>query len=121
MVEDMIQGYTTANIPLEHVWLDIPYMNNSANFVVNKTAFGNLDKLAHTLHDKGMKLVAIVDPGLQVDANNVYYTSATKLDVLIKSTVYPNLNGGALTLKGVNGSQDVFLDFFNVNSSQVWQ
>ena len=47
----MMQKYTDASLPLDVVWLDITYMENYADFTVNKTAYPDLKGLADKLHD----------------------------------------------------------------------
>lgn len=49
LVEENVQGYFDAGIPLEGVWLDIPYMDNLADFTVNATAFPTLKAYTETL------------------------------------------------------------------------
>jgi len=48
-VEENVQGYHEAKIPLEVVWLDIPYMDAYADFSVNSTAFPSLKKFTKTI------------------------------------------------------------------------
>jgi alpha-glucosidase (family GH31 glycosyl hydrolase) len=37
-------------MPLEGIWLDIPYMDSFADFSVDKTAFPTLKNFTETLH-----------------------------------------------------------------------
>ena len=46
MVEDMISNYKSHGLPLDVVWLDIPYLANYADFSVNTTAFPDMLGLA---------------------------------------------------------------------------
>lgn len=46
MVEEVITNYTNANMPLENIWLDIPYLDGYADFSVNKTAFNDIPGLS---------------------------------------------------------------------------
>ena len=52
----MIFGYRNASIPLESVWLDLPYMSNDEDFKVNTTAFPNLKSLSANLKDTNQRL-----------------------------------------------------------------
>ena len=63
-VQDMIQKYEDAKIPLEHVWLDVPYMKENADFSVDTDNFPNLPDFSDSLKEKNMKLVVVLDPGL---------------------------------------------------------
>jgi len=40
-------------MPLETIYLDIPYMDNYADFTVNTTAFNDIIGLSKRLHDAG--------------------------------------------------------------------
>jgi alpha-glucosidase len=42
MVKANVESYKNASIPLEGVWLDIPYMSDFEDFTVNSTSFGGL-------------------------------------------------------------------------------
>jgi len=59
---------------LEGVWLDIPYMENFADFSVNATAFPNLDSYTKELQKQGKRMIVIVDAGLSADdETNKYF------------------------------------------------
>lgn len=45
-VQDNIDAYANANIPLENVWLDITYMKDFSDFFINETAFPEINKFA---------------------------------------------------------------------------
>jgi len=49
LLQENIQGYADAKIPLEGVWLDIPYMENFTDFSVNETAFPGLAEYTNEL------------------------------------------------------------------------
>lgn len=116
----MIYKYEQANIPLEHVWLDIPYMKKFADFSVDTDAFPFLTQFADDLHDKKMRMVVILDPGLSADdPENKYYKMAQEKDILIKSSVNPNKMNGALVAK-VFTDQTVFIDWFNSKTYELW-
>ena len=77
MVEDVIEKYAENNIPLETVYLDIPYMKNYADFTVDNSTFPRLKELATKLHSNNQKLVVIIDAAIyaeDVSENNKYYS-----------------------------------------------
>lgn len=78
MVEDVVANYSSHNIPLEVIWLDIPYMNNYADFSVDTTTFPNLGEyVENVLHQYDQKIVLILDAGLSADdLDNKYYKMA---------------------------------------------
>lgn len=116
MVEEVVGNYTAAGMPLETVWLDIPYLDGYADFTVNKTAFPSLDVFTKKLHDNNQHLVVILDAGLSADdVNNVYYQMALKAHTLIMSTLYNE----PLKLK-VWPNETVFMDWFANASAEVW-
>ena len=63
----MISKFDSNNLPLDNVWLDIPYMNRFEDFTVDKVAFPTLDKLADSLHDNYRRIIPIIDAGLSAD------------------------------------------------------
>lgn len=50
MVEDVISNYAAAGLPLDTVYLDIPYMKNYEDFTVDTVNFPDLTTLSTTLH-----------------------------------------------------------------------
>mmetsp|Transcript_21812 Transcript_21812/g.16167 ORF Transcript_21812/g.16167 Transcript_21812/m.16167 type:complete len:97 (+) Transcript_21812:990-1280(+) len=92
----MIQGYEDADMPLETVYLDIPYMDNYADFTVDDDAFPKIQDLATSLHNNGQRLVVILDAAISSeDKTNPYYTDGLDKEVFIQSS----LNGDPLEAK----------------------
>lgn len=125
-VKTMVASYKAAGIPLEGVWLDVPYMDDYSEFTVDQTGFADLTTFKTQLYDAGQRLVVIVGPGLKSsDKTNVYYTEALQQNVLIKSTINTDVQGSALTSQvwpNVSGGayETVFLDMFAANASTIW-
>lgn len=71
-VQANIDAYTTANIPLEGIWLDYSYMDTSLNFLMNVTAFPNITEL----QNYNRKLVVKINSVLMSDSKDEHYTSA---------------------------------------------
>jgi len=67
MVKENVQGYKDAGIPLEGVWLDIPYMADGADFSVDTTSFDGVKEFTDELHTVGQRMVVIVDAGISAD------------------------------------------------------
>lgn len=63
---------------MEAIWLDIPYMDNYADFSVDSNAFPTIgDYVTNVLHANKQKMVVILDAGLSADdLNNKYYELA---------------------------------------------
>jgi alpha-glucosidase (family GH31 glycosyl hydrolase) len=120
-LQAVVDGYKTAGIPLEAIWVDIPYMNKFADFSVDTTNFPNLKKFADDLHAANQKVIPILDAGLSADnLDDVYYKSAQTKKALIQSTVNPDKFQGALTAK-VWPTATVFLDFFKSDAKVIWK
>ena len=63
----------------------------------------------------------ILDAGLSADnEENKYYKLAQANDCLIKSTIHPDENNGALVMK-VWPNKTVFLDWLNPKAADVWE
>lgn len=50
MVEDVVTKYAENNMPLDTIFLDIPYMDNYVDFTVNKKDFATLPEFVSKLH-----------------------------------------------------------------------
>jgi alpha-glucosidase (family GH31 glycosyl hydrolase) len=85
MVKDNVEAYLNHSIPLEGVWLDIPYMDTYHDFSVDTAAFAGLkDFVKDIRHKHGMKVIPIVDAGLSDDgAANPYVEAAVSMKTLL--------------------------------------
>jgi alpha-glucosidase len=120
MVQANIDGYAANKMPLEGVWLDINYMEDHADFSVNKTAFPDLKTLTDTIHMNNQRMIPIIDAGLSsMDNTNKYYAQAASKGALIKSTINADKQGGFLT-QHVWQNHTVFLDFFSEDAKDIW-
>lgn len=80
----MVQNYADAKIPLEAVWIDIPYMDKYADFSIDTTAFPSLGTFTTSMHAKNQKVVPILDAGLSADnLQDKYYKLAQTNKALI--------------------------------------
>jgi alpha-glucosidase len=123
MVEEVIDEYKKNEFPLETVYLDIPYMNNYADFTVDKAAFPDLIGLGKKLHDANQKLVVIIDAAVSaedISENNKYYTQGNKDDIFIKSGLYKSAKYNNNLITHVWPKQAVFVDWFHEKSSIMW-
>ena len=58
------------DLPLDMICMDIEYMQDYADFTVNKERFPDLTKLSADLKAQGIRLVPIIDAGVRVDPND---------------------------------------------------
>jgi len=68
-VRDLVEGFRSNDLPLSAVHLDIHYMDDYRVFTVNRERFSDLPALSKEMADEGVKLVAILDPGVKVDGD----------------------------------------------------
>jgi alpha-glucosidase len=117
----MVEAYATADIPLEAAWMDIPYLDNYADFSINTKDWPTIgDYVKNTLHKANQKIIPILDAGISGDdTTNKYYKDATTNNLLIKSTVNTNFDSNiAIT---VWPQHTLFPDYFQSATSTFWQ
>ena len=120
MVKANVENYKNNSIPLEGVWLDIPYMQDYADFTVNNETFAGLKEFTQKIQGDGQRMIVIVDAGISADnTDNKYYKDAQSNKVLIQSSINSDEFEGALTAK-VWPNHTVFLDFWNENATKIW-
>jgi alpha-glucosidase len=103
--EEVLTNYKKANIPLTTLYLDIDYMDGYRIFTSDATRFPNFKEWITSLHERGYKLITILDPGVKVDdkysvyqegiANHYFATLNKKVyenEVWPGLSVYPTFN-----------------------------
>ncbi|MGJ3240476.1 MAG: TIM-barrel domain-containing protein [Anaerolineae bacterium] len=74
-------------IPCDAIYLDIHYMDGNRVFTWDRENFPDMKAMIDQLHDMGIKVVPILDPGVKVDAGYAGYDSGIEQDVFVK---YPD-------------------------------
>lgn len=69
-VREVARQYKEHDLPLDMICMDIEYMQDYADFTVNKERFPDLAKLSADLKAQGIRLVPIIDAGVRVDPND---------------------------------------------------
>ena len=69
-VREVARQYKEHNLPLGMICMDIEYMQDYADFTVNKERFPDLAKLSADLKAQGIRLVPIIDAGVRIDPND---------------------------------------------------
>ena len=124
-IQKNVDSYAAADIPLEGVWLDIPYMDDYSDFTVDQTNWKDLDTYTKSIQQDGKRMIVIVDAGIDSKKGGPaedYFTEARINDTLLKSTINTEegwLNG-SLSLD-VWPKKTVFIDFFNKKGVQIWE
>ena len=72
-VREIAQQYQAHGLPLDMICLDIDYMQDYADFTVNKKRFPNLAALSADLKQQGIRLVPILDAGVRIDPEDPTY------------------------------------------------
>ncbi|XP_061339496.1 alpha-xylosidase 1-like isoform X2 [Gastrolobium bilobum] len=86
VVEDVVEKYKKAKIPLDVIWNDDDHMDGHKDFSLNPINYPR-EKLLNFLdriHSIGMKYVVIIDPGIAVNSSYGVYQRGMDNDVFIK-------------------------------------
>ena len=69
-IRQIARDYHENGIPLDHIYLDIDYMDGYKDFTVDTEAFPDLAALSDDLKKDGIRLVPIIDAGIKVLAGD---------------------------------------------------
>lgn len=69
-VREVARQYKEHDLPLDMICMDIEYMQDYADFTVNKERFPDLTKLSADLKAQGIRLVPIIDAGVRIAPND---------------------------------------------------
>jgi alpha 1,3-glucosidase len=79
------EGFTSHNIPLDVLWLDIQHTDGNRYFTWGP-GYTHPESLTEKLGTEGRKLVAIIDPHIKVDESYSVYKSASDKNLFVKDT-----------------------------------
>ncbi|CAM8948208.1 unnamed protein product [Rhodiola kirilowii] len=93
VVEDVVENYQKAKIPLDVIWNDDDHMDFHKDFTLNPIAYSRPKLLSflNKIHARGMKYIVIIDPGIGVNASYGVYQRGLANDVFIKYEGEPYL------------------------------
>ncbi|MBE6857557.1 MAG: alpha-glucosidase [Ruminococcus sp.] len=66
-IREVAENYSSADIPLDSIYLDIDYMERYKDFTVDINRFPDLEKLASDMKNNGVHLVPIIDAGVKIE------------------------------------------------------
>ena len=85
-VREVARQYKEHDLPLDMICMDIDYMQDYADFTVNKERFPDLAKLSADLKAQGIRLVPIIDAGVRIDPNDPTCTEGLEKGYFCKKT-----------------------------------
>ena len=86
-VREIAHEFRARQIPCEAIHLDIDYMDGFRCFTWDRERFPDPAGLIADLHEKGFKVVTMIDPGIKVDPEYWVYKDGRQKDVFC---TYPN-------------------------------
>ncbi|KAL9325054.1 hypothetical protein ACSQ67_005699 [Phaseolus vulgaris] len=115
VVEDVVENYKKAQIPLDVIWNDDDHMDGKKDFTLNPANYPRpkLLNFLDKIHKIGMKYVVIIDPGIAVNTSYGVYQRGLANDVFIKYDGEPFL--AQVWPGAVN-----FPDFLNPKTVSWW-
>jgi len=115
VVEDVVENYKKAQIPLDVIWNDDDHMDGKKDFTLNPVNYPRpkLLNFLDKIHNIGMKYVVIIDPGIAVNTSYGVYQRGIANDVFIKYDGEPFL--AQVWPGAVN-----FPDFLNPKTVSWW-
>ncbi|XP_059655520.1 alpha-xylosidase 1 [Cornus florida] len=115
VVEDVVENYRKAKIPLDVMWTDDDHMDFHKDFTLSPKNFPRPKMLAflNKIHSRGMKYIVLIDPGINVNSSYGVYQRGLANDVFIKYEGKPYL--AQVWPGAVN-----FPDFLNPKTVDWW-
>ncbi|XAR55823.1 Alpha-D-xyloside xylohydrolase [Bertholletia excelsa] len=115
VVEDVVENYKKAQIPLDVIWNDDDHMDGHKDFTLNPVNYPRDRLLAFLdkIHSQGMKYVVLIDPGIAVNSSYGVYQRGIANDVFIKY-------GGKPYLAQVWPGAVNFPDYLNPKTVEWW-
>ncbi|KAL8161322.1 hypothetical protein V2J09_012811 [Rumex salicifolius] len=86
VVEDVVENYRKAQIPLDVIWNDDDHMDFHKDFTLSPVSYPRPKLLAflEKVHSRGMKYIVLIDPGINVNSSYGVYNRGLAQDVFIK-------------------------------------
>ena len=113
-VIDIADGFEKNEIPCESIYLDIDYMKDYKVFTVDEKRFPDLSGLAANLKKRGIRLIAIIDPGVKIEKGYDVY------DEGIEKGYFCRDENGEFFTAAVWPGLTHFPDFLNSGTREWW-
>lgn len=91
-VDEVIEGYQKADIPLSIVYLDIDYMDHYKDFAINAETFPEIGAWLREKRAQGVRIVPIVDAGVKAEEGYPLYDEGVARDYFctLNGEIYHN-------------------------------
>ncbi|MDD7795279.1 glycoside hydrolase family 31 protein [Clostridium sp. 'White wine YQ'] len=114
-VEELLNKFIEKEIPLDSIYLDIHYMDGYRVMTFDKDKFPDPEKMIKKIHENGVKVIAIVDPGVKLDEDYEVYNRGLQGNHFVKNY------DGKLTFEKVWPGISAFPDFSNKDAREWWK
>ncbi len=103
-----------SGVPCDTLWLDIDYMDEYRVFTWNQARFPDPQAMLARLHEKGFRVITIIDPGVKYDPGHPIFDEALNGDLLCRTP------GGAVYVGQVWPGRTAFPDFSLEETRRWW-
>ncbi len=83
-IRAVADGYQKNGMPIDMIYLDIDYMEEFADFTVNKERFPDLPGLVAEMKQRGIRLIPIIDAGVKVQEDDPTYREGAEQGYFVK-------------------------------------
>lgn len=84
-VKQIVDSLRFFQIPCDVIWMDIDYMDKFKVFTFDPQLFPDPVGLQQYVHDRKMKTVYMIDPGVKVESGYFVYDQAKQYDFFVKN------------------------------------
>lgn len=112
-IENVVNGYKNAGIPLDAVYLDIDYMQDFKDFTVDESKYPDFESFVADMKSQGIRLVPIIDAGVKIEDGYDIYEQGKDKGYFCKK------EDGTLFVAGVWPGRTHFPDFLN-SEARAW-
>jgi lysosomal alpha-glucosidase len=115
-LRNVVDQYIDKKLPIDVIW-SIDFMNDLRDFTFDEVNYpkAKLVPFVNEIHDKGMKFVIMIDPGIKVEKGYRPYELGTKMNAWIKKS-----DGKTPIMNKVWPGITVFPDFSYENATMYW-
>ncbi len=114
MIQEVLEGYKSHNLPLDTIWMDIDYMNDHQPFTVDESRY-NVEDFKNSLTSYNKKFVMIIEPTIGLkNPQFELLKSGIEKDLFIKNSRNKYL------INRVWPGRSHFVDYFNPRAGEFW-